>query len=255
LTSESGKEFPFLGELHAADMTDYFAVIDRFGHDGIIGEMDGVYSSWVSDTPQGFSEDEIATVRRLTPCLALAIKAETLGRIAKTLVETYLGRDPGRRILEGSITRGSSTSIEAVLWFSDLRGYTNICDRVRPNEIIPFLNDYAEMVISAIYDEGGDVLKLIGDGTLAMFTAEDRTSASRSALTAARKTIERTAQLKKRRATSGLPETDLYLALHIGEVVYGNFGSRERLDFTVVGPAVNEVSRMRACVGWSISQY
>jgi adenylate cyclase len=244
LTSESGDEFPFLGELHAAGMTDYFAVIDRFGRDGIIGEMDGVYSSWVSDARQGFGEDQIATVRRLTPWLALAIKSATLGRIAKTLVETYLGRDPGRRVLEGSITRGRSTSIEAVLWFSDLRGYTNICDRVQPNEIIPLLNDYAETVISAIHDEGGDVLKLIGDGTLAMFTAEDRTSACRSALAAARKTIERTGELKRRRATSGLAETDLYLALHVGEVVYGNFGSRERLDFTVVGPAVNEVSRI-----------
>jgi adenylate cyclase len=101
--------------------------------------------------------------------LALAIKSAALGRIAKTLVETYLGRDPGRRVLEGSITRGKSTSIEAVLWFSDLRGYTGICDRVQPNEIIPFLNDYADAVISAIHGEGGDVLKLIGDGTLAMF--------------------------------------------------------------------------------------
>lgn len=244
LTRESGNEFPFLGELHAAGMTDYFAVIDRFGRDGIIGEMDGVYSSWVSNAPQGFTEDQIATVRRLMPCLALAIKSATLGRIAKTLVETYLGRDPGRRILEGSITRGRSTSIEAVLWFSDLHGYTDICDRVDPNEIIPLLNDYAETVISTIYDEGGDVLKLIGDGTLAMFTAEDRTNACRSALTAARKTIERIGELKRRRATSGLPETDIYLALHIGEVVYGNFGSREQLDFTVVGPAVNEASRI-----------
>jgi len=244
VTSESGNEFPFLGELHAAGMTDYFAVIDRFGRDGMIGEMDGVYSSWVSNAPQGFTEDQIATVCRVTPCLALAIKSATLGRIAKTLVETYLGRDPGRRILEGSITRGSSTSIEAVLWFSDLHGYTHICDRVQSNEIIPFLNDYADTVISTIYDEGGDVLKLIGDGTLAMFTAEDRTSACRSALTAARKTMERIAELKSRRATSGLPETDIYLALHIGEVVYGNIGSRERLDFTVIGPAVNEVSRI-----------
>jgi adenylate cyclase len=244
LTSESGAEFPFLGEFHAAGMTDYFAVIDRFGADTIIGEMDGVYSSWVSDTPQGFTEDHIATLRRLTPCLALAIKSAALGRIAKTLVETYLGRDPGRRVLEGSITRGKSTSIEAVLWFSDLRGYTGICDRVQPNEIIPFLNDYAETVISAIHGEGGDVLKLIGDGTLAMFAGEDRTAGCRAALAAARKAFGQIEELKQRRTVSGLPATDLYLGLHLGEVVYGNFGSRERLDFTVVGPAVNEVSRI-----------
>jgi adenylate cyclase len=244
LTREIGNEFPFLGELHSAGMTDYFAVIDRFGRGGIIGEMDGVYSSWVSDVPQGFTDGQIAAVRRLTPCLALAMKSATLGRIAKTLVETYLGRDPGKRILEGSITRGKSTSIEAALWFSDLRGYTHICDRVQPNEIIPFLNDYAEIVISTICDEGGDVIKLIGDGTLAMFTAGDRSSACRSALSAARKTMQRIGEMKQRRAASNLPETDIYLGLHIGEVVYGNFGSRERLDFTVVGPAVNEVSRI-----------
>lgn len=244
VTHESGAEFPFLGELYAAGMTDYVAVIDRFGADAIMGEMDGVYSSWVSDAPQGFMDDHIAALRRLTPCLALAIKSATLGRIAKTLVETYLGRDPGRRVLEGSITRGKSTSIEAVLWFSDLHGYTRICDRVAPNEIIPFLNDYAETVISAIHAEGGDVLKLIGDGTLAMFAGEDRTAACGAALAAARSAFAQISDLKQRRSAGGLPATDLYLGLHLGEVVYGNFGSRERLDFTVVGPAVNEVSRI-----------
>jgi adenylate cyclase len=129
-------------------------------------------------------------------------------------------------VLEGSITRGKSTSIEAVLWFSDLRGYTSICDRVQPNEIIPFLNDYAESVISAIHGEGGDVLKLIGDGTLAMFAGEDRTAGCRAALAAAHKAFGQIEELKQRRTASGLPATDLYLGLHLGEVVYGNFGSR-----------------------------
>ena len=246
LTSESGAEFPFLGELYAAGMTDYLAVIDRFGADDIIGEMDGVYSSWVSNAPQGFTEEQIAALRRLTPCFALAIKSATLGRIAKTLVETYLGRDPGKRVLKGSITRGESASIEAVLWFSDLHSYTRICDRVQAEEIIPFLNDYAETVIAAIHEAGGDVLKLIGDGTLAMFTGADRSSACRAALAAARKTLDQVDELKQRRLSEGLPATDIYLALHPGVVVYGNFGSRERLDFTVVGPAVNEVSRIAA---------
>ena len=177
------------------------------------------------------------------PC-SLSLAPAALGRIAKTLVETYLGRDAGRRVLEGSITRGKSTSIEAVPWFSDLRGYTRICDRVQPNEIIPFLNDYAETLTSAIHGEGGDVLKLIGDGTLAMFAGEDRTAACRAALAAAQKAFTQIAELQQRRLASGLPATDLYLGLHLGEVVYGNFGSRERLDFTVVGPAVNEVSRI-----------
>jgi adenylate cyclase len=147
-------------------------------------------------------------------------------------------------VLEGSITRGTSTSIEAVLWFSDLRGYTSISDRTPPSEIIPFLNDYAETVISAIHSEGGDVLKLMGDGTLAMFASADRTAACRAALAAASTAFAHLAALKERRIAAGLPATDLYLGLHLGEVVYGNFGSRERLDFTVVGPAVNEVSRI-----------
>jgi adenylate cyclase len=246
LSKEGGAGFPILGEFLVAGMTDYLAIIDRFGADAVIGEMDCVYSSWVTDVPQGFSETQTAALRRLTPCLALAIKSATLGRIAKTLVETYLGRDPGRRVLKGGITRGISASIEAVLWFSDLHGYTRICDRAEPTEIIPLLNDYAEAVISAIHDEGGDVLKLIGDGTLAMFTADDRNSACRSALAAARKTLDRIDELKQRRLAGGLPATDIYLSLHVGEVVYGNFGSRERLDFTVVGPAVNEVSRIAA---------
>ena len=115
---------------------------------------------------------------------------------------------------------------------------------MQPNEIIPFLNDYAETVISAIHGEGGDVLKLIGDGTLAMFAGEDRTAGCRAALAAAHKAFGQIEELKQRRNASGLPATDLYLGLHLGEVVYGNFGSRERLDFTVVGPAVNEVSRI-----------
>jgi adenylate cyclase len=244
LTKESGAEFPLLGELHAIGMTEYVAIVDRFGADAVIGEMDCVYSSWTTDASQGFTEAQIAALRRLTPFLALAIKSATLARIAKTLVETYLGRDPGKRVLKGSIARGISTSIEAVLWFSDLHDYTQICDRARPDEIIALLNDYAEIVIPAIHDEGGDVLKLIGDGTLALFAAEDRAGACRSALAAALKTLDRIDELKARRLASGLPATDLYLGLHLGEVVYGNFGSRERLDFTVVGPAVNEVSRI-----------
>jgi adenylate cyclase len=246
LNAQTVAEFPVFSELFQAGMTEFVAVVDRFGADAIIGEMDCVYSSWSTDSLGGFSDWQVAVLRRLTPSLALAIKSDTLGRIAKTLVETYLGRDPGARVLKGSITRGISASIDAVLWFSDLHDYTRICDNAQPDEIIPFLNDYAETVIAAIHEKGGDVLKLIGDGTLAIFTGEDRDAACRAALAAAQKALARAGKLKDRRLAEGLPATDLYLALHFGEVVYGNFGSRERLDFTVVGPAVNEASRIAA---------
>jgi adenylate cyclase len=246
LTAESGNAYTFFGELYGAGMTEYVGIINRFGADAVIGDMDAVYSSWVTDDPQGFAEAQVAALQRLTPSLALAIKSATLVRIAKTLVETYLGRDAGRRVLKGSIARGSAVWVPAVLWFSDLHDYTRICDHAKPQDIIPLLNDYAEAVNSAIYEEGGDVLKLIGDGTLAMFAAEDRDHACRCAITAAQKALDSISELKEKRRANGLAATDLYLGLHYGEVVYGNFGSRDRLDFTVVGPAVNEVSRIAA---------
>lgn len=132
-----------------------------------------------------------------------------------------------------------------MLWFSDLRGYT-ITDTAAPDQIIPLLNDYAEVVISAIHAAGGDVLKLIGDGTLAIFHDSDIGAASHAALGAALAVRQGIAALNTRRSKSGLPVTEVYLGLHVGEVFYGNIGSLERLDFTVVGPAVNEVNRIAA---------
>ena len=178
------------------------------------------------------------------PSLALALKCRSLARIAATLVETYLGRDAGRRVLGGRIMRGVAERIGAVLWYSDLRGYTRISDSSSPDQIIPLLNDYAEAVISSIHDAGGDVLKLIGDGVLAIFAAADPATACSCALTAEAHARERVAAVNQRRTEAGLAVTEAYLGLHIGEVFYGNIGSEDRLDFTVVGPAVNEVSRI-----------
>jgi adenylate cyclase len=246
LTADTEAEFSVFPELRADGMTDYAAIANRFAGDEIIGRMDCVYSSWATDAPQGFADDDIAHLCRLMPFLALAVKSASLARIAGTLVETYLGRDPGRRVLQGRIARGVAERIEAVLWFSDLRGYTRISDAAPPEEIIPLLNHYADAIISAIHEQGGDVLKLMGDGALAIFTAEDRGRACDAALTAALAARHSVAAVNQRRGTKGLPITDMYLALHIGDVFYGNIGSKDRLDFTVVGPAVNEVSRIAA---------
>ena len=196
--------------------------------------------------PAGFEEGQVEALCRLIPALALAVKCASLARIAGTLVETYLGRDAGRRVLSGRIARGVAEQIGAVLWFSDLRGFTRITDTAAPEQVIPLLNDYAEAIISAIHEAGGDVLKLIGDGTLAIFKAEEPAEACRCALEAEALARQRVAALNARRAASGLPLTQAYLGLHIGEVFYGNIGSQERLDFTVVGPAVNEASRIAA---------
>jgi adenylate cyclase len=238
-------EFTMLPELRAAGMTDYVAIISRFAADGVIGEMDAVYTSWTTAAPDGFGDVHVAALQRLAPYLALAIKAVSLARMTTTLMETYLGRDAAGRVLHGKIMRGIAERIDAVIWFSDLRGFTRITDTA-PKQVIPLLNDYADAIVSAIDEHGGDVIKLIGDGTLAIFTAEDRAHACGAALSAAIAARRAVAELKKRRAADGQPVTDMYLGLHVGEVFYGNIGSRERLDFTVVGPAVNEASRIAA---------
>ena len=147
-------------------------------------------------------------------------------------------------MLAGRIMRGVADRISAVLWFSDLRGYTTISDSASPDEIIPLLNDYADAVICSIHDAGGDVLKLIGDGRLRSSRRTIRPTRAPRALHAEAHLRGKLSELNERRAAEGRPVTSVYLGLHIGEVFYGNIGSDDRLDFTVVGPAVNEVSRI-----------
>jgi adenylate cyclase len=244
LTAETEGEFSIFSDLRAEGITDYLAITNRFAAEGIIGDMDCVYSSWATDAPQGFRDSDVDDLSRLMPMVALTLKSASLTRIAGTLVETYLGRDAGRKVLGGRIGRGVADRIEAVLWFSDLRNYTRISDSADPEQIIPLLNEYAGAILSAIHEHEGDVLKLIGDGTLAIFTAADRASACHAALTAALDARRAVTLVNERRIAASLPTTDMYLGLHVGEVFYGNIGSEERLDFTVVGPAVNEVSRI-----------
>ena len=237
-------EFPIMQEMKDAGHTDYIVFVHRFASGAAIGEMDCVYSGWSTSDPAGFSEASIAALRRLVPALGLAIKSAALAKVAGNLVEVYLGRDAGRRVLEGRIQRGVADRIEAALWFSDLRSFTTITDTAPPGEIIPLLNDYAEAVITAIHEAGGDVLKLIGDGILALFRADDPSEACRCALKAEEILRARVKELNERRHAEERPVTSVYIGLHIGEVFYGNIGSVDRLDFTVVGPAVNETSRI-----------
>jgi len=240
------EDFPVLADLRAEGQTDYLVLIHRFEAEGVIGEMDSFYSSWTTDMESGFTDEQISLVRELASPLMLALKCASLARIAKTLVETYLGRDAGSLVLKGRIARGVTDRIQAVLWFSDLRSFTHITETADPEQIIPFLNDYSEAIISSICDAGGDVLKLIGDGTLAIFKEEDPSLACRCALKAEQLMRSRIGALNRDRVAANLPVADAYLGLHIGEVFYGNIGSQDRLDFTVVGPAVNEVSRIAA---------
>lgn len=236
--------FPVLTDLAANGTTDYVAYCNRLGGALVIGEMDCIFSSWTTDRPGGFSDSDLAILDCIMPSIASAVLGSSLGRIAGTLVETYLGRDAGRRVLRGSIGRGVAERVDAVLWFSDLKGFTRLVDNVAPEQIIPLLNDYAEAIVSSIHENEGQVLKFIGDGVLATFEAREPAAACERALDAARAALRRVDELNAERTGRQLPVTSFYLALHVGEVFYGNIGSADRLDFTVIGPAVNEVSRI-----------
>jgi adenylate cyclase len=246
LTDETLARYWNLEQDRAAGMKEFLGVLTRFGPTGTIGEMDCMYSAWYTDQDRGFNDHEIAAIQRMVPFLAGAIKSVSLSRVARTLAETYLGRDAAELVLSGRIERGVADRIEAVLWFSDLSGYTRITDSAPPEQIIPLLNDYAEVIVSAIRDQGGDVLKLMGDGVLAIFTAEDSSRACAASIRAALAAEDGIAALNRRRTAEALPTTHMYLGLHIGEVFFGNIGSKDRLDFTIVGPAVNEASRIAA---------
>src|SRR5712675_403994 len=237
-------DFSMINELAAKGHKHFVAFVHRFGEAGTLGQMDCFYSYWVTRRDDGFGEQGLAALRDLVPVLGLAIKSGAQVDIARTLGRVYLGRDASEQVLRGRISRGVTERINAVLWFSDLRGSTAISENLTPDEIIPFLNDYAQAAIDAIHDAGGDVLKLIGDGVLAMFTNEDMTAARRAALRAEHRFRQNVAVLNARRGAEHRPTTSAYVGLHVGEVFYGNIGSEDRLDFTAVGPAVNEVSRI-----------
>jgi adenylate cyclase len=238
------RRFPVLDDVAAAGATDYVAFLTRFGETQTIGEMDSVYSSWTTDRPGGFTDADIAALDCLVPHLASAIQHLTVARIAEMLVETYLGRDAGRRVLKGAIARGTADKIRAVLWFSDLKGFTRLVDTQPPKSIMPLLNDYADVLVSAVHRHGGQVLKFIGDGLLATFETGDSAEDCRRGLAAAEDAFAGAAALNVRRLAEQRPITGFYLALHVGDVFYGNIGSDDRLDFTVIGPAVNEVTRI-----------
>jgi adenylate cyclase len=244
LADEASRNFWTIGDLADKGHKHFLAFIHRFGDAGTLGEMDCFYSYFTTRREKGFADPELDALRELVPVLGLAIKSAQQMDIARTLGRVYLGRDASEQVLRGRINRGVTERINAVLWYSDLRGSTKISESIGPDEIIPFLNDYADASIEAIHEAGGDVLKLIGDGVLAIFTGEDMAVARRAALAAEHTFRLNMAELNERRANEGRPVTTAYVGLHIGEVFYGNIGSQDRLDFTVVGPAVNEVSRI-----------
>lgn len=244
LVEGAAQNFGMIDELVAKGHKHFVSYVHQFGEAGTMGQMDCFYSYWTTRRDDGFGEQGMAALRDLVPVLGLAIKSAAQADIAKTLGRVYLGRDASEQVLRGRIMRGVTERINAVLWFSDLRGSTAISEGMEPSEIIPFLNDYAQASIDAIHEAGGEVLKLIGDGVLGMFTHDNLAVAKRAALRAEYRFRHNMHKLNTRRAADQRPVTTAHVGLHVGEVFYGNIGSEDRLDFTVVGPAVNEVSRI-----------
>jgi adenylate cyclase len=238
--------FPMLERFRGAGATDYFALQNDFGEAHSLGPARHILTSWLADAPQGFEAAHIEVIEQLAPALALAARGTSTYRIASSVIETYLGRDAGRRVLEGTIERGAGETIRAALWYSDLEGFTKLADRLPRDQLLGLLHDYFECMVTTVHEHQGEVLKFIGDGLLAMFNLSDDDASCRAALEAADQVSGRVAELSARRRAEGLPVTRYSLALHLGDVLYGNIGARERLDFTVVGPAVNEASRIAA---------
>lgn len=238
--------YPILNELREKGGTDYVGMAIQFREEGALHAESGMVSSWTGAGEGGFTPGEVDALEKLVPVLGLGVKSGSNYRMAQAMLETYLGRDAGRRVLSGQIDRGSITSISAVLWFADLQGFTRLAEVLPQEELVKLLNDYFDVMVGEIHGHGGQVLKFMGDGLLAFFPLDNGQDACAQALAAADTVMTRIAALNAERRAQNQPAADFYIALHLGDMMYGNIGSHDRLDFTVIGPAVNEVSRIEA---------
>ena len=235
-------DFPILHDLKAEGATDYFAlpVKNSFGSNYMV--------TYVGDRLGGFTTQEIFDLTRVSQRLSLLADLRHQRRIANNILTAYLGPKTGPKVLEGQIRRGTGEEITAVLWSSDLRGFTERSDLLDGTHVIAMLNALFDAQAQAIGRHGGEILKFIGDGLLAIFPIENAgmtAAAARGALASAMEAIEAVHGLANDPSIVGEP-LEIVVALHIGKAIYGNVGSAERLDFTVIGPAVNLVSRIEA---------
>jgi len=238
--SDCPEDFPVLADLRAEAVTDYLASPLVFT-DGAVHAV-----TCTTRQPGGFTDEEIAGIEAVITPLARVAEIRSLRRMASTLLDTYVGHDAGERILAGHIRRGDIEEIHAGIWLSDMRGFTALADWLPPRVLIDLLNRYFDCQVPVILEHGAEVLKFMGDGLLAIFAiAGDETEVCKRALAAARQAQTNIAAL----ASSAMPGLRFGLALHIGDVLYGNIGSGNRLDFTCIGPAVNFAARLEKLTG------
>ncbi|MGH6989465.1 MAG: adenylate/guanylate cyclase domain-containing protein [Stellaceae bacterium] len=244
LAGPDQRDLPLFEEFYAAGATDYYAQVFSFGSDG--EEAKGVFFSFTGDGPDGFAEDNLIMLQTALPALSLAIKSDSSQVIASGLLSAYLGADAGRRVHAGAVERGSVESLHAVLWYADIRGFTGIADSEPGLTVVRLLDEVFETLTAPLRQRGGQVLKFIGDAMLAVFPFDhdDPARVCRLALEAAREALAALDLMNSGREYTMLPAARVDFALHLGEVLYGNIGAADRLDFTVIGPAVNEVERI-----------
>ena len=239
---EADLEFPLMHEFRDQGATDYVLLPMRFGTEHWTTGF-GV----MSDDPAGFTDAQIYALRPILPALG-AVCEIMIGRQKTThLLDTYVGREAARRILDGDVDRGSAQSLEAVILFCDMRGFTARAEGTPRDALLRLMNEYFTIVVGAVHGAGGEVLKFMGDGILAIFRLGDGEATAEACargLIGALDTFAGIDAMNDRRRAEGLDAIDAGIALHVGEVIFGNIGAPDRLDFTVVGPEVNRAARI-----------
>jgi len=236
-------DHPLLHDLAAAGGHDYVLLPLRFS-DRSLNVL-----ALATDEPGGFSEHDLRAFEQLSHPLAAVLEVAATHRVAQTLLDTYVGHRTGRRILEGQIHRGDAEEIDAAIWYADLRGFTPLTEKLPAARLLDLLNAYFELVAGAVTPRGGEILRFMGDAMLILFPADrqgELGAACRAALDAALEAFERAEQVNQGRCREGCPEIRFGVGLNAGKVVYGNVGAPDRLDFTVIGPAVNLVTRIES---------
>lgn len=240
-------DFSMLRELREQGVTDYLAVPLSFA-DGVVHG-----ATFATQYSCGFTDAQIADLESFAAPLSRAVENRTLRRTASALLDTYVGNKGGSRILAGEIRRGYANTIDAAIWMSDMRGFTALADQLAPQTLLDLLNRYFDCQVPSIVDQGGEILKFMGDGLLAVFLLDpdgaNAKKACNAALLAAREARVAVARLSRRLASRGVLAFGLQslrfgVALHLGQVLYGNIGSKNRLDFTCIGPAINLAARI-----------
>ncbi|QOZ29814.1 adenylate/guanylate cyclase domain-containing protein [Bradyrhizobium sp. CCBAU 51753] len=235
---EKGRKHGVYDELRAQGLTDYVAwpMLHTLGKKHMV--------AFSTDRVGGFDDAHIATLQRLLPLLALVSEIRMKNRLARTLLETYVGAHAGEMILAGATRRGSGATVRAAILICDLRDFTRISDSWPRDDVIDLLNDYFDAMSEPIARHGGEILKFMGDGLLAIFPL-DEPKACANLLRAVTEARQAMAALNEKR-TAGSAPLRYGIGVHVGDVMYGNIGSKARLDFTVIGPAVNMASRLEA---------